>query len=169
MKCGANEVHVVHPLQQQQWWRQHPSIPPFCSSPSCRPAPTWRRLDSPSCCRDAAPVEQVRNPIFTQKAFKWLHRLYSLFLCLTENLSGPRWPQLVSSGSLVRLLPRNRRDGRDRALHFSLNYVTNSIWWIGQRRWSLGNLQFINQQAVSITLSLFQVRNFSFRLNVSWT
>lgn len=43
---------------------------------------------------------------------------HSLFLCLTENVSGPCWPELASSGSLVKLLPRNGLYGLDKAHHF---------------------------------------------------
>lgn len=78
-------------------------------------------------------MEQVRNPIFTRGAFKWLHRPYSLFLCLTENLSGPSWPELASSGSSVRLLPRNGLDSLDEAFHFSRNYVTHPMWRVSGR------------------------------------
>ena len=94
MKCWANEVLAVYAINSNSNSNSN-SIPPL-PSPPAQPSPTWQRLDSQSDCRAAAPVKQVRNPIFTQRLLSGsTDPILSLPLSHGKfkwGLAGQNWP-----------------------------------------------------------------------------
>lgn len=116
-------------------WRSTPS-PAAASLPPIAPRPSLSHLAAPwqpIWLQSYSTSGAGQKSHFHPGAFKWLRRLYSLFLCLTENLSGPSWPGLASSGSLLRLLLRNRLDSLEKVLHFIQNGTSQPVQLFGPR------------------------------------